>query len=200
MKVTNRKRAGVLSACVTLALLGSLAAGPAYASTDAASADGGVITATTPGTPSDTSDDAANLVRLKELAKTQTQAEINAIVNSGEKFHSLLGDTDPASGHSKVVAAFLDPKPAIRLLAISTRGPGCATSDGCASSSSGVPHGYYGSGKLGINITGITKIAGGDRTTTFWFRTASGRTTADFVAAGETAATPTVRHYTQVSR
>lgn len=88
------------------------------------------LTATTPAQsryfPGETHHDAAVRAALEHLSKTQTREEIQAVLDSGEPTESLA---DP--GTFEVIAARLA-EPAPRLFEIVPRGPGCATTDACA--------------------------------------------------------------------
>jgi hypothetical protein len=140
------------------ALLGT--AGPSFASesvgTLAPAAVGGPI-----------ADVDSSRVRLEALVGTQTQAEIQAILAAGPA-ESLF---DPETGvHS---AAFATEQPSIFSRMITMRGPGCGTGDACATSGT-IPHGWYGTGSLAINTTGVTKVSAGSNVTTFWYSASQG--------------------------
>lgn len=140
-----------------VALLATLAiASPA----NAASSGHDTIAPTTPVVSAETSQDAANRAALQSLIGSQTDEQIRVILNSGEPTEALA---DPVSG--KVVAARYS-SPAVSIFTISPSGPGCASTDACATNA--YKNGYYGTGQLTISLYNVTKIFAGDKTTTWW--------------------------------
>lgn len=119
------------------------------------------VTATQPAPSALTAHDYLVRSELERLVGTQTQAEIDALMNSGLP---VTGWVDPET--NTVVAARLDDAPVFNPFAITQRGPGCATGDACATNSNA--NGYYGTGTLNINLTGVTKIFSGSHSTTWW--------------------------------
>ncbi|KXC04521.1 hypothetical protein [Microbacterium hominis] len=196
MKINTKLRTLAILGAVALGSIGGLTATAANAADDAASqtTSTGIVERDINTVSVEPANDEANLAKLNQLKGTQTSAEIAAIVSS-EKKHVALLDTET----NTYVAAFYVQEPTFTLFAISVRGPGCATTDACATTASGVPNGYYGTGQRDINLTNITKIFAGNRNTSFWYNV-SGGSAADYVAAGATTYLSSARHYLSITR
>lgn len=118
------------------------------------------LTATQPAASTESLYDITMRVALNDLAGTQTQDEILAIVNSPDPSEALY---DPNT-QTYLAARYVEPT--MSPFAIGVRGPGCATGDACATNA--VNNGYYGTGSKSINLSGVTKITSGNRVTTWW--------------------------------
>lgn len=199
IKTTSQIRARRVRVAVGIGIgvLCGVGAAPAYAVNTTPAPDPGAsgITATDPGTisASEEQDQGAIDARLTKLSKTQTRAEVDAIMQSGRRYDALLTD----AGY--VAAIPVDEPFYAKFQAVSVRGPGCSTGDACATSSSGINFGYYGTGSRDINITNITHIYGGNRTTTFW-RNVPGGSSGDFIAANARTVTVPAHHYLRITR
>ncbi|OMH37115.1 hypothetical protein BGP79_15665 [Tersicoccus sp. Bi-70] len=70
----------------------------------------------------------------------QSPAELRRIERSGQPAQLLTDE------HGKTIAGYIE-EPKITPY-LSHRGPGCALTDACATSSNGTPNGFYGTGSL----------------------------------------------------
>lgn len=106
-------------------------------------------------------DDSALRAKLDSLAQTQSETQVEAILDSGLPVQALY-DVEA----DEYVAAFVD-TPEIVSRAISQRGPGCASGDACIVNKT---MGYYGTGQLTFksSISGVTKVSSGNKVTTWW--------------------------------
>ena len=147
----------------------------------------GTLTPAPVGAPSPADD--AEMTRLQALVGTQTQAEIQAIIAAGPSMTLF----DPETGGVSAAYPTEDPSPISRM--ISMRGPGCGGGDACAMSGT-IPHGWYGTGSLTINTTGVTKISAGSYVSTFWYSGSQGI----FVAANQTVALPKSYNLVKLTR
>lgn len=150
------------------ALLGATVGALAIAATPSM-ADDMPLTATTVQAPSVTVGEdrhyAAVRAALDRLSLTQTPADIQAILESDQPAETLYDTTT----NTYLAARLAEPLPG--LFGITPRGPGCATTDACATGSTS--YGYYGQGQLDIRLSGITRVFSGDAPTTWWQRTES---------------------------
>ncbi|MEC5152586.1 hypothetical protein [Cryobacterium sp. GrIS_2_6] len=88
------------------------------------------ITATEEGSPSP-SDNSAVIAQLETLAKTQSATEVEKILEAGGPVVSLY-DVET----NEFTAAYVEEQ-GFSTMAITPRGPGCATTDACANSARG---------------------------------------------------------------
>jgi len=146
----------IQAAVLGATILGALA----FAGTPSAAEDMPLTAAPAPESSAggETAYDAAVRVVLERLSVTQSPDKIAAILQSDRPTESLY---DPTT-NTYLAARIADPLP--NLFAITPRGPGCATTDACATGETS--YGYYGTGQLNIGLSGITKIFSGDAQTT----------------------------------
>lgn len=177
-----KSRRIVVGTVMAALLLGGIGV-PAAASA-AEEAEGISITAPPLTIPDTAASDAEIKSQLEALVGTQTPEEIAAIM---EGPNYALGGEDGA-----IVAAM--PKPSIFTpRAITIRGPGCATGDACANN----VNGYYGTGSLSINLSGITKVTSGSLNTTWWY---NNNATGYNLTANTTFFTPSPTKLTKITR
>lgn len=155
------KRRLVRLACATV-LLAGLAVPSMASASDEDDTTGIQLSLPATTIPDTAAEDAAIKAQLEALAGTQTPDEIAAIM---EGPNYALGDENGVT-----VAAIAKPA-TIGVRAISIRGPGCAVGDACANN----VNGYYGTGWLNLNLSGITKVASGNKNTTWWFDVANSK-------------------------
>jgi len=105
---------------------------------------------------------------LWELAGTQTETEIEAIIDSGLPVADLF---DPIT--EEVIAAVQIAPPSPLSRAITWTSPGCGIGSACITSA-GIPFGYTGSGALAGPWSKVSKVAAGNRNSTFWVSQTSG--------------------------
>jgi len=146
----------LLMATAIASLLSLGVAGPALADSDP-------IQASVPGTSTSSAANDAIVAKLQALEGTQTAEEIKSIITSGQPAEGLF---DPVTG--KWVAAYQE-TPKFSTQAISARGPGCATIDACATTSSNIPRGYYGTGQKDITVNNVKRVYAGNENTTWYY-------------------------------
>ena len=105
--------------------------------------------------------------KLEALRGTQSEAELQELATS-EATAVLLYDM--ATG--TYLAGYEETEPEASTMAISPRGPGCATGDACLTVNKTQNYGYYGSGSLSSFWSNVTRIGSGNLTTTFWYNNA----------------------------
>jgi len=179
-----RIRTAGVSVATVLLLLSALAA-PAQASEEKL-----ISTDPSTGTPSGYAAIEVEKAYLEDLAQDQTPAEIDAILNSGENFVSLF---DPETGET--TAAYIEPE-SIFTQAITPRGPGCASTDACATTTTPSYYGWYGTGTLAVNVANTAKVYAGNKLTGFAFSSGS----AIALPAGSTAVLVSASTLTKVGR
>lgn len=96
------------------------------------------------------------LAHLEEIARTQTDAEIDQIVNSGMPAELLV---DTSGDDWEITAAVV--KRAATGRALSQSGPGCSGTSMCLKNTK--PYGFVGSGTLKRQFANVNYIAAGDR-------------------------------------
>ncbi|MFD5598579.1 hypothetical protein ACFWHR_00850 [Leucobacter sp. NPDC058333] len=107
-------------------------------------------------TTSSPAGEAAIDAALSDLQGTQTQAEIDSLVDLGNA--TVLYDLE--SGVD-LAAISIAPKPGPLGRAITVVGPGCSSTSMCLTNKN--PNGFAGSGTRSVNLSGVTKAFAGDR-------------------------------------
>lgn len=155
----------ILVGAVAVLFAGGAFASPAAAAPVVSASDN--ISSAEPAAVTDSSRDTAARSMLVELAETQTSAEIEQLLASGEPVEALY-DAETGTYLAARVEADLAGGTA---RAITPRPTGCASTDACATNAS--DHGYSGLGQLTISLPGVTKVTSGNAMT-YWFWSAAG--------------------------
>lgn len=127
--------------------------------------------------------------QLEALARTQTPAEVQAIVKSGKPAEILY---DPIA--EEYLAAKVKPLTITPFLA--QLYAGCSTTSACAWLNGGKsPAGFEGTGSLVTNCPGVGRVQAGSFLTTFWYGN-----TGVYVAAGQSVSLTSTINVNKVTR
>lgn len=131
--------AGVVSACTTAASYAPMSEAPVVLSSDVAS----------------------DIAELELIGSTQTAEEIQAIADQDAPTEILV---DPETGDFLAARSI---SPSQKTRSISWLTPGCSSTSACINAG-GVPFGYTGTGRISLNHKQTTRVAAGDKLSTFW--------------------------------